>query len=472
MKKSKYIVVIIGLLLFSTSCSNSFLDLAPISNMNEGNFFKTEADFRTAIDGAYKTLYDVYSPDGGVLSHTEQMSDNCTLFHVANNSEEQMQLLNYTILTNNGFVLSNWNTYYNSLFIINTIIDKLPGSSISASSKTQYEAEMKFLRALYYFNMVRLWGDVPLIIKPVTVAESYSYGRAPAADVYAQIISDLLYAESNLPVLKNVVRVGQPTIGAAQGLLGKVYATSGDVANAKIYLKKVIDAKEYSLLPAYSQLWDLKHENSTEALFEIQFIRGVGKPGSRYTQAYSPDGKIIYGGGQNPVTDNLWNEYETGDVRRDLSIYQNYVDAGVTVAYKYPKKWADASAVAVGSTYYSENNFIVLRYADVLLMYAELAQDTASLNQVRRRAGVPTWGNANYPIAKYPTLNLAIEHERRVELALEFQRWFDLKRTSRATTVISAAKGKTITDPQLLLPIPQVVIDQNPTILKQNPGYQ
>ena len=416
-------------------------------------------------------MYDIYSPDGGVLSHTEQMADNCTLYHVANNSEEQFQLLNYTTLTNNGFVSSNWNTYYNSLFIINKIIDKLPGSSVSDNLKKQYEAEMRFLRATYYFNMVRLWGDVPLLIKPVTVAESYSIARTPVAEVYTQIVSDLVFAEANLPILSKIVRVGQATKGAAQGMLGKVYATTGDAANAKIYLKKVIDAGEYSLLPSYSQLWDLKHENSVEALFEIQFIRGVGKPGSRYWQAYCPDGKICYGGGQNPVIPSLWNEFETNDVRRDLSINQGYTDGGVYITYAYPKKWTDVDAVVVGSTRYGENNFIVLRYADVLLLYAELTQDATYLNQVRRRAGVPEWGTAGYPTAKYPTLDLAIEHERRVELSLEFQRWFDLKRTNRALTVISAIKGKTIASWQLLLPIPQTVIDQNPNVIKQNPGY-
>ena len=471
MKKSTYIVAIIGLFLFSSSCSDKFLDLAPISSMNEANFFKTEADFKTAINGAYRTLYNVYSPDNA-LSHSEQMTDNCTLYHVANNSEEQMQLLNYTVLANNGFILNCWNTYYNSLFVINKVIDKLPGSLLDANLKTEYEAEMRFLRAIYYFDMVRFWGDVPLLIKPVSVAESYTYGRTPVADIYSQIITDLKFAETNLLPKSQIVRVGQASIGGAQGMLGKVYATTGDVENAKIYLKKVIDATtDFALLPSYDQLWDLKHENSKEAIFEIQYIRGVDKPSSRYYQAYCPDGKIIYGGGQNPVTDNLWNEYETSDKRRDLSINESYTDAGVVVKTKFPKKWTDIASVAVKSTYYSENNFIVLRYADILLLYAELTKDATYLNQVRARAGVPLWGDAGYPGGKYPTIELAVEHERRVELALEFQRWFDLKRTNRAITVISNAKGKTIADWQLLFPIPQSVIDQNPAVLTQNANY-
>ena len=254
-------------------------------------------------------------------------------------------------------------------------------------------------------------------------------------------------------------------------MLGKVFATIGDFEKAKTYLKKVIDSNEYGLLSSFSSLWDLKHENSSESLFEIQFIRGTDKPGSLYWQAYNPSGTAIFGSGQNPVTYNLWNEFETGDVRRGLSIYDTYEIAGKVIKFLYPAKWTDLNAVAVLSKYYSENNFIVLRYADVLLLYAELTKDPEYLNIVRRRAGVPEWGSAGYPVDKYPTLDLAIEHERRVELALEFQRWFDLKRTNRATTVLSAAKGKTIASWQLVLPIPQTVIDQNPNKITQNDNY-
>ena len=176
MKKHTYIVWVIFLLL-SSSCSDKFLDMAPISSMNEDNFFKTKNDFEAAVNGAYTTLYTIYHPVTGILSHTEQMSDNCTLFHVSDNSEEQQALVNYVTMSNNGFVLNNWNTYYNSLFVINKVLSHLPNSPLDDASRTKYEAEMKFLRAIYYFDMVRLWGDVPLVTKPITkLEESYNYG--------------------------------------------------------------------------------------------------------------------------------------------------------------------------------------------------------------------------------------------------------------------------------------------------------
>ncbi len=471
MKSSSLSIIIVSLLMFLSSCKDSFLDLAPISSMNENNFFKTENDFKTAVNGAYRTLYNTYSPTS-MLAYSEQMSDNCVIYHIAGNASERSQFKDYNILADNTSILGFWNSYYNSLFVINTVIGKLSDSPLSDELKTKYEAEMRFLRGLYYFDMVRIWGDVPLLTKPVSVNESYEYGRSPVDEVYKQIIADLTFAEANLPGMTQIGRVGQATKGAAQGMLGKVYATIGDSNNAKIFLKKLIDSNEYGLLPSYSQLWDLAHENSKESLFEIQYVRGVSSPSSTYYQAFTPFEKVIYGGGMNQVTPDLWDEYEDGDVRRDLSIYAGYAEGGSFVENPYPKKWTDPNCITSGSTRLCENNFIVLRYADILLLYADLTQDEQYLNRVRQRAGLPEWATPGYPVSQYPTLDLAIEHERRVELALEFHRWFDLKRTNRAITVLSAAKGKTIQNWQLLLPVPQSVVDQNPNIIIQNPNYE
>jgi hypothetical protein len=169
----------------------------------------------------------------------------------------------------------------------------------------------------------------------------------------------------------------------------------------------------------------------------------------------------------NMVTEDLWNEYEANDPRRDISIDTGYYKNNVFVPIKFPKKWVDKTVTY--SYEYCNNNFIIFRYADVLLMLAEATGKASYLNEVRDRVGMPRYGEAGYP-AQYPTLDLAIEHERRVELALEFHRWFDLKRTGRAPAVLTAKKGKTITEQNLLLPIPDKVIQQNPAIT-QNPGY-
>jgi hypothetical protein len=464
-----------GIMLLCTvlwSCSDSFLELSPVSNANESNYYKTEKDFETAVVAAYATLYTQYAPESGVSYCSEQMSDEATVYDMAGNVADKQAFKNYSLFPANTVVLNAWRTGYNSLLTVNTVIDKLQTSSISEQSKTTYEAEMRFLRALYYFNLVRMFGDIPLVDKPLVVNESYSNLRLPASEIYDFIIGDLKFAADHLPLQSQVPRVGQASKGAALGILGKVYLTVNNKSAAKEVLAQVINSGEYELLPDYARLWDLAHENSREALFEIQHAAGPTSPSSPYNEYFCPYNNMAICGqgfGMNQVTEDLWNEFEPDDPRRELSIFTGYNDKGGNwIEIKFPRKWWDPAWVNAGS-YYFENNFIVLRYADILLMYAEAADDPASLNRVRDRAGMPRYGEAGYP-ARYSTLALAIEHERMVELSLEYHRWFDLKRTGRATAVLSERKGKTITEQMLVLPVPQTERDVNPA-LTQNPGY-
>jgi len=177
-----------------------------------------------------------------------------------------------------------------------------------------------------------------------------------------------------------------------------------------------------------------------------------------------------YGGGMNMVTDDLYNEYEATDVRRDASFYTGYTKGTVFVPIKFNKKWVDLTAPLDGGGEACNNNFMILRYADILLLLTEATGDVQYMNKVRLRAGLPAYGTAGYPSATYPTVALALEHERRMEFALEFQRWYDLKRTGRAVAVLTA-KGKAVNANKLLLPVPQYAIGQNPNLLPQNPGY-
>jgi hypothetical protein len=187
------------------------------------------------------------------------------------------------------------------------------------------------------------------------------------------------------------------------------------------------------------------------------------------------DNRIVtaWGGGMNQVSGDLWNAYETGDPRRDISIQNGYKTAsGSSVNVKYCIKWKDATAEVNGLREAADNNFIVLRYADVLLMLTEATGDAKYLNEVRDRVGLPHYGETGYP-SQYNTVSLACEHERQVEFALEFHRWFDLIRTGRATTVIkNSFKNVTMTKDQLLLPVPLDVINQNPSVITQNTAYK
>ncbi|MDR2813960.1 MAG: RagB/SusD family nutrient uptake outer membrane protein [Prevotellaceae bacterium] len=470
----KYYTGIIALCAIPWSCSNDFLELLPISNTNEVNYYQTEKDFETAIVAAYATLYTEFGPESGAGFCSEQMSDEATVYDVMLDAASFQAFKSYSMLPANTVVLQVWQDEYNNLMIVNTVIEKLRASPLGEQLKTSYEAEMRFLRALYHFNLVRLFGDVPLMKKPIVVDDSYGVLRSPESEVYAFIIEDLQFAADNLPLQSQIsTRVGQATKGAALGILGKVYLTVGNKSAAKEALKQVIDSREYELLDNYADLWDLKHENSKEALLEIQHKADPAAPASPYHEYFAPYNNLTIspqGHGLNQVTEDLWNEFEQEDLRRESSILTGYTNkAGNWISVKFPKKWWDPAWINTGS-YYSENNFIVLRYADVLLMYAEATDDANYLNQVRNRAGMPRYGEAGYP-AQYSTLALAIEHERMVELSLEFHRWFDLKRTGRAATVLSAKKGKPITEQMLVLPIPQVERDINPA-LTQNTIYR
>jgi hypothetical protein len=486
MKKMIFIsAVLLGLL--TTSCGNDFIERSPISNMNEMDFYKTEADFNTALVAVYQTLHTIYGAQGPVSYFGEQMSDNGTLTAHTGTQGDYFDFRDHTIKVSNSLVLTYWNNFYQSLYRINTFLDK--SQSVDFASKTTYEAEARFIRGLYYFLMVQLWGDVPLVVKPLNVDESYETGRTPVAQIYEQIVNDLDFAAKNLPTKVNVSENGRISSEAAYGILAKVYLTrnaGGDRQLAQDALMNIYQKPGFALAGNYESLWEIDNKNTSEAVFEIQYKGGAGNPSSAYWRLFAPfenhggyfqNGKYsdrelhAAGGGDNQVTDDLWNAYEPNDPRRDASIADGWrTSSGVVNPTRFPVKWVDLDAPRVNEAELCDNNFIVLRYADVLLLLAEVTGDAKYLNEVRSRVELPAWGDAAYPTAKYPTLELAVEHERQVELALEFHRYFDLKRTGRAAAVL-AASSKKISGLQPVLPIPLTVITQNPDVIRQNDGY-
>jgi hypothetical protein len=469
MNKLKHILMACLTGFVVSSCGDSFLQLAPVSNPNAGNFFKTKADFDLAASAAYATLYTVYNPEGAVSYAGELMGDNVTILNISGNMADKWQFRDYTLAPANTMVYQFWQDFYKSLYNINIVISKIESADVDAAYKDKIKGEMLFLRSLYYFQMVQIWGDLPLVTAPITAEESYGILRSPVSEVYAQIVKDLQFAASKLPLAAGVGKVSK---GAAQSLLGKVYLTMGDKANAASTLKEVVNSGQYQLLPAYASLWSPTNKNTKESIFEIQYLGGSSTaPFSDYYLGFFPNSNALgfYGSGMNQVVDDVWNEYESGDSRRVASIDTGFTDAkGTFTKVKFPKKWQDKTAPIIGQRIAANNNFIVLRYADVLLLLTEATGDAQYLNLVRKRVGLPEYGTAAYP-AKYNTIELATEHERRVELAFEFQRWFDLKRTNRAVTVLTA-KGKAVTQAKLVIPIPNVVRDQNSKIT-QNVGY-
>ena len=461
--------------LLTTGCKKSFLDLAPISNSNANNFYKTQTDFDLAVNAAYATLYVFFAPQSGVSYFSEQMSDNATIYNINGIQADKKAFKDFTLNSSNSQVYLFWQQSYRSLFNVNVVLDNIDAANIDAAYKEQVKAQMRFLRGLYYFYMVQMWGDLPLVTKTLSAEESYKVLRSPKSDVYAQVVNDLQFAAATLPPSSAITAPGHASKGAAQALLGKVFLTMGDKTSAATALRQVVTSGQYNLLPQYSSLWTVTNKNTKESIFEIQFKGGAaGVPLSDYYPEYTPYENFsitLYAGGMNQVTDDLYNEFESADPRRNATISLGYNNkTGTFIPIKYPIKWTDVNAPIINSREASANNFMVLRYADVLLMLTEATGDASYLNEVRFRAGLPLYGSAGYPSAIYSTLDLAVEHERRMELAIEFQRGFDLRRTGRAVAVLSA-KGKPVTQEKLLLPVPEIVRQQN-TAITQNLGYQ
>ncbi len=489
----KKIILTAALVSFSLmSCNDNFIDLAPISDISATNFYKTSQDMENAVFAAYAGLRNTGLYNQGLYYVGEMRSDNTSTSWVPGDSYDIESIYYFTLLSSNRYLNTIWNDTYNAILRCNVVLDHMEEVDMDQTLKEQYQGEVRFLRALEYFYLVQIFGDVPLVLSEIPVQEAYAQGRTPAQQVYDQIIEDLQFAEEMLPPAYGPENTGRATSGAAKGILGKVYLTMKNYPEAKTKLEEVINSGNYQLLPTYADLWDLQHENSEESLFEVQYLKGGRGTGSPFTNAFAPkfSNQVVVpvggAGSVNSPTVDMENAYEPGDLRKDISMEPGYVnDAGDFIPYAYIKKYLDVPFENGDA----DNNWPVLRYADVMLMYAEVLNELGFvpdgeafqlLNQIRERAGLaPKTANnpaSNLRVANQQEFRLAIEQERRVELAFENHRWFDLVRTGRALEVMNS-KRDTLNIPgeiqayQLLFPIPLQVIENNPSVIQQNPGY-
>jgi hypothetical protein len=481
MKKTLLYSCLSTLLVAGSGCNSDFLTIAPESNINSVNFYRNADDMVNAINAAYSGLRLTGVFNQGMYVVGEIRSDNTEILD-AQAGIDQTQIDAFTTQTNNGIVSTFWNHHYLAILYANTVIDRIESVQMDAALKSRIVGEAHFLRALYYFNLVRAFGDVPLVLKEITdVQEGYQYQRKPIAEVYAQIESDLANAEGSLPASYTGANVGRATSGAAKGLLAKVYLTQKKWDQAASKANEVIASGTYSLLPSYADVFSITNKNHKESLFDVQYKKGGTGLGSPFNTAFAPrnSGTIVTtigaGGGQNHPTMEFINSYEEGDLRKPISLALGYQSGATFVAVPYVKKFIDPAPFAASD---ADNNWPVLRYADLLLMRAEALNELSFvadgesfslLNQIRKRAGLAEVDAT--VITDQGAMRLAIENERRIELAFENHRWFDLVRTDRALEVMRS-KGRNIQPYQLLLPIPQNQIDINPTGMVQNPEYR
>lgn len=463
----------------SGSCTD-FLDLSPEFQLNDKLFYRTVQDFETASIGNYSQLQVIYN--ASILNLTELTTDNAEVTWTSpETSEAECDEINLT--SNNTFVNTVWNSSFKTISRSNTIINKLKESTLNNAEKMRYNGEARFLRAFCYFNLVRLFGDLPLVLDnftgPVSI-NAFDMSRKPSEEIYKLIISDLLQAVTELEGVK--ATKSRASVGSAKTLLAKVYLTRREFEKAAPLLSSLIESKSYDLQADYKSLFSTGNENLKESIFEIEYLSGNIGEGNSYSTLFTPPSfnMAIFpgnmaGSGRIVASKEIKNSYEINDARKSGSIMDSLkLRTGLFEKTHYGLKFVDFSTGLAGD---GGVNFTVFRYADVLLMYSEVLNESGKfsnaltyLNLVRKRAKL-----ADISSTSQSEIRLILEKERRIEFLSEGHRWFDLVRTGRALVVLNDyfAQQKlkfTINSTELLMPIPQREIDINPSLL-QNPGY-
>lgn len=469
MKLNKYIFFVAIAVLAMTSCEDE-LNQTPISNRAATSFYSNEAELESAIAGVYAQLQNngLYGLD--IIGVGEISGEDSFEEIAANDGGRFGQLDDLSTNAENDLVGDVWRESYEGIQRANVVLSRISDIDYAdATLKATRTAEVKFIRALLYFNLVRLYGDVPLVTEETANPNDFfGQGRTPAAQVYAQITTDLTDAIATLPVEKSPAR---PAQGAAQALLANVQMTQGDFANAVTNLAAVVNSGQYSLVASTAEIFGEAFEGNSEVVFEVQFASGVNgnNEGNRLASQFRPSGTTANAKGHNLPTTAFVNSYEAGDTRATDYVA---VDVDANEFYFSNKYEVSATGPNDGGT-----DVFVIRYTDVVLKYAEALNETGStsqaityLNQVRNRAGL-----AATTAVSQAEVRSAIEQERRYELIGEGHRWFDLLRWGNAVSTMTAyftanSINATINENKLLLPIPQSQVDTDPAIT-QNPGY-
>lgn len=454
-------IALTGTLLLSlASCSDSFFEQYPSNNVTEGNFYKTDEDFNQGVYACYdkmKTQMAFY------LNELAYRSDECYLESMAVSTQDRYDIDRFQEKSNNGIMKNIWNAWYNGIYRCNDVLGHMAGKTLVNGDK--YRGEALFLRSWWYFSLYRVFGGVPVTTTVVSPADAKNIARCSDEDMYNRLTEDLTEAIALLPE-KRSKEVARVTKIAAQALLAKVYLTFGKYPEAQKVLEDAMTDTGYGLMATTAQVFDISNKMNKEIIFALYYNK-TNDHGHGYW--YSTNTNVL-ADVRNP-TPEFKAIYSAEDNR--LNLINTYTK--ITNSLYAMTKWMDTYDAQF--TQQVGNDFPLLRYADVVLMYAEALGQQGNisgaltyLNKTRKRAGLAELTEAEVADKKAFIQELADERGR--EFALEGQRWFDLVRLDLAVDFFKA-RGYSVDSHNLLFPIPQdqIEIVNDKSILWQNPGF-
>ena len=454
-------IALTGTLLLSlASCSDSFFEQYPSNNVTEGNFYKTDEDFNQGIYACYDKMKIQMA---FYLNELAYRSDECYLESMAVSTQDRYDIDRFQEKSNNGIMKNIWNAWYNGIYRCNDVLGHMAGKTLVNGDK--YRGEALFLRSWWYFSLYRVFGGVPVTTTVVSPADAKNIARCSDEDMYNRLTEDLTEAIALLPE-KRSKEVARVTKIAAQALLAKVYLTFGKYPEAQKVLEDAMTDTGYGLMATTAQVFDISNKMNKEIIFALYYNK-TNDHGHGYW--YSTNTNVL-ADVRNP-TPEFKAIYSADDNR--LNLINTYTK--ITNSLYAMTKWMDTYDAQF--TQQVGNDFPLLRYADVVLMYAEALGQQGNisgaltyLNKTRKRAGLAELTEAEVADKKAFIQELADERGR--EFALEGQRWFDLVRLDLAVDFFKA-RGYSVDSHNLLFPIPQdqIEIVNDKSILWQNPGF-
>lgn len=480
--KNKLLFLIVLLLPFA-ACEDD-LNVAPNTALTEFDFLNNPENAVKLVNGVYnKQLdYNMYSFSWiGMTSITSDDADKGSTPTDTGTDKHKMD--NLTFVSSDISFNDVWKGRYDGIYRANNALFYLEQLTIDETLKNRLIGEVKFLRALFYFDLVRCFGGVPLVVSKIDINDTQTinevvFVRRSKEETYALIEADLTDAINRLPLKSQYIPndLGRATKGAAQALLAKAYLYQQKWQPAFDMSGEVINSNQYSLLADYAKVWREQGENGTESIYEVQASLTNGL--RDYTNVQGPRGTPDLGWGFNTPSVSLVNSYEAGDLRKAATVM--FVPSTLWDGFTAPNSWTNPrynykayqSSIAEswnGDKGNTAKNLRILKFSDILLIRAEAAShlgfnDEAKdrVNQIRVRAGLAQLSSVTLPI---------ILNERRWEMAMEHDRWFDLVRTGNAVSAM-ALNGKTfVLGKHELFPIPSDQIIASGGRLTQNPGY-